>query len=192
MEHRRHRGATASQLTGQTRLVATEHERCDACGFDGGTFGDADLLEALRGLGDRWRHELGAAGASLRTRPAPGTWSAIEYAAHSRDITELHVYGVEQALTGGEPVYPPIDADRLIEDAATGYGDADPDEVCDSLDGAARRLGDLAETAGVDTWDRGITVGATRSDVRRLLEHALHDSVHHLDDVARGLAILDQ
>jgi hypothetical protein len=44
------------------------------------------------------------------------------------------------------------------------------------------------DDAGVDTWTRGLTVGEARSDVRRLLEHALHDSQHHLDDVQSGLA----
>ncbi len=171
--------------------MSSEHEHCDACGFDGGTYGDADLVDALRGLGDRWRQQISAAGAALRTRPAATTWSAIEYAAHSRDITELHLFGVEQALTGLEPVYPPID-EGVIEDAATGYRDADPDDVCESLATAARRLGDLAAAAEPTAWNRGITVGATRRDVRWLLEHALHDSQHHLDDVDRGLTVLGQ
>jgi hypothetical protein len=56
-------------------------------------------------------------------------WSAIEYAAHSRDITALHVFGVQQALTQDEPTYPPIESDELIETAAATYGDADPDVV---------------------------------------------------------------
>ena len=52
----------------------------------------------------------------------------------------------------------------------------------------ADRLAEAAERAGVEAWGRGITVGDARSDVRRLLEHALHDSRHHFDDVRRGLA----
>ena len=36
----------------------------------------------------------------------------------------------------------------------------------------------------------GITIGDERSDVRRLLEHALHDSLHHVGDVTRGLALI--
>jgi hypothetical protein len=39
-------------------------------------------------------------------------------------------------------------------------------------------------------WSRGLTIGDDRSDVRRLLEHALHDSQHHLADVERGLTTL--
>jgi hypothetical protein len=45
-------------------MPATGHERCDACGFDGLTYDDAALIEALRGFGPRWRHLLAEAGPS--------------------------------------------------------------------------------------------------------------------------------
>ena len=163
----------------QARLMGVPmgrvHERCDACGFDGAGYSDSQLLDSVRGLGGRWQQLLAAAGEHLRTRPAPATWSAIEYAAHSRDITRLHVFGVEQALIRDEPAFPPI-SDDLVDDAATGYGSADPGEVGDELSTAALRLVQLAEDAGFDRWNRGLTVGEVRSDVRRLLEHALHDA----------------
>ena len=167
--------------------MARTHERCDACGFDGAAYTDTALLESLRGLGDRWRRQLDAAGDQLRVRPAAATWSAIEYAAHSRDVTALHAYGVEQALVRDEPSFAPIGGDA-IDQAAAAYGAADPDVVAAELSTAAARLAQLADDAGAAAWTRGLTVGTTRSDVRRLLEHALHDSQHHLDDVTRGLA----
>jgi hypothetical protein len=179
------------RAAGQTRAVTRIHERCEACGFDGGGYSDSALLDALRGLGDRWCAQLAEAGDRLRTRPEPATWSAIEYAAHSRDITALHAYGVEQALTGEEPAYPAF-SDDLVEAAVAGYGDADPNGVVDALTAAAERAAQLAEEVGADQWTRGLTVGEVRSDVRRLLEHALHDSLHHLDDVERGLARLSE
>jgi hypothetical protein len=116
-------------------------------------------------------------------------WSAIEYCAHSRDITALHVYGVEQALTVDGPVLPAI-ADDLVERAAAGYEDADPDDVVRALEDEADRLASLAAKAGPNTWSRAITVGDSHLEVRFLLEHALHDSLHHLDDVERGVALL--
>jgi len=54
----------------------------------------------------------------------------------------------------------------------------------------ASRLARLAADAGGASWSRGLTIGDARNDVRRMLEHALHDSVHHLDDVERGLSQL--
>jgi hypothetical protein len=170
--------------------MVREHEHCDACGFDGSTFDDVSLLASLRELGPTWRALIARTGAQLRVRPSPGVWSAIEYAAHSRDITALHVFGVEQALTVDEPVFPAIEGDELIESAAASYGEDDPDDVVDELETEARRLAELADDAGADAWSRGLTIGESRTDVRRLLEHALHDSLHHVDDVERGLSVL--
>jgi len=165
-------------------------ERCDACGFDGSDFGSDSLLAALRELGPSWRTLLRDSGDQLRLRPAPEVWSAIEYAAHSRDITALHAFGVEQALTTDEPAFAAIEGDDLIQSAAATYDRADADEVVLALESEANRLADLAERAGDAAWSRGLTVGDSRMDVRRLLEHALHDSRHHLDDVERGLGTL--
>jgi hypothetical protein len=58
------------------------------------------------------------------------------------------------------------------------------------LEGETGKLADLAQGSGPTSWSRGITIGDSRSDVRLLLEHALHDSHHHLVDVKNGLAIL--
>jgi hypothetical protein len=167
-----------------------EHEQCDACAFDGATFDDASLLVALRDLGARWRAVIGSGGSELRVRPEPEVWSAIEYAAHSRDITALHVFGVEQALTIDEPSFPDIAADELIESAVASYSGVEPAEVVDALGAAANRLAQLAGEAGSDAWTRGLTIGESRSDVRGLLEHALHDSVHHIADVEHGYAAI--
>lgn len=166
-----------------------EHERCAACGFDGGRHDHDALLEALRVLGQRWRVLLADAGTELRTRPEPDVWSAIEYAAHSRDISALHAFGIEQALIVDEPRYPTI-GDDLISAAVAEYAGADPSEVVDELERQAQRIADLAADAGPDAWSRGLTIGTERTEVRRLIEHGLHDSVHHLDDVERGLTLL--
>ena len=167
-----------------------EHEQCAACGFEGGRYDAAALLAALRDLGPRWAALIASCGAEVRIRPEPEVWSAIEYAAHSRDITALHAFGVEQALTIDEPAFPAIEADELIDAAAATYTDADPDSVVTALAQAATRLARLAGDAGAERWSRGLTIGDDRSDVRRLLEHALHDSLHHVADVERGLILL--
>ena len=164
-----------------------EPERCDECGFDGSRFDGPALVAELRALGPSWRTLIESAGPGLRVRPAPKVWSAIEYAAHSRDITALHAFGVEEALTKDEPHYPAIEAD-LVESAADGYVDEQPAPVVDELEKQAERLATLADESGAAAWTRGLTLGAERIDVRRLLEHALHDSTHHLRDVERGLA----
>ncbi|HYA68697.1 MAG TPA: DinB family protein [Acidimicrobiales bacterium] len=164
-----------------------EHEVCAACGFDGASYDDADLVTALRSLGSGWGALIKASGGELRVRPKAGVWSAIEYAAHSRDVTALHVYGVEQALTADEPAFPAIEGEDLVQSAAPSYRDADPEQTVTALEAEASRLAQLAGEAGSQAWSRGLTIGTSRMDVRRLLEHALHDSLHHLIDVDQGL-----
>lgn len=167
-----------------------DHEKCAACDFDGAVYGSSSLLAAIRELGPQWRSILLEAGEELRLRPAPQTWSALEYAAHSRDVTALHVYGVEQALTIEEPRFPEIAGEELVESASASYASEDPEVVGAELEAQARKLADLAKASGPASWSRGITVGDTHSSVRVLLEHALHDSHHHLIDVKNGLATL--
>lgn len=167
-----------------------DRELCVACGFDGAEYDDAALVRAVRSLGPTWRTIVEASGEELRVRPEPRTWSAIEYAAHSRDVTALHAFGVEQALTTDEPTFPAIDGEDLVQSAATSYVEADPEQVVVELEAHASRLARLADDAGPGTWTRGLTIGGSRMDVRRLLEHALHDSLHHVGDVERGLQAL--
>jgi hypothetical protein len=62
--------------------------------------------------------------------------------------------------------------------------------VADHIDRHAHRLLQQADDATPAAWTRGLTIGDRRSDVRRLLEHALHDALHHLDDVEQGLTEL--
>ncbi len=166
-----------------------EPERCEACGFDGARDDEGPLLDAVLAQGPAWRTLLTGAGPELRLRPQPEVWSAVEYAAHTRDVLALHVFGVDQALTVDEPAYPPVGQD-LVDSAATTYGQAGADEVAAELTVQAQRLAQLARDAGSGAWTRGLTLGETRMDVRRLLEHALHDSMHHVDDVERGLVQL--
>ncbi len=164
-----------------------DHELCVACGFDGSVYDAASLVAAVRALGPRWRALLAEAGPELRERPELGVWSAIEYAAHSRDVTALHVFGVGQALNDDEPVFPAIDGDALIEAAATDYATEDPKAVVDAIDSEAARLAGMVGDADAGAWERGVTIGTDRSTVRRMLEHALHDSLHHVYDVEGGL-----
>lgn len=167
-----------------------DHEQCAACGFDGSDYEPEQLVEAIRGLGPEWIRVLLEAGDELRSRPYPDTWSALEYAAHSRDVTALHVFGVEQALTADEPGFPEIAGDELVQSAASSYAAQDPNVVGMELQNQTRTLADLAQESGPASWSRGITLGESRNDVRFLLEHALHDSHHHLVDVDKGLVIL--
>ena len=75
-----------------------------------------------------------------------------------------------------------------VERASESYASEDPIVVGTELEDQTQKLADLAEASGPASWSRGITVGDSHTSVRFLLEHALHDSHHHLVDVENGLA----
>jgi len=166
------------------------HESCGACGFDGELMSDAQVLDEIEALGPAWREILDEAGDDVDRRPEPETWSALEYAAHSRDITALHNFLVEAALESDEPVLPEVDGAGLIDDAAAGYAALDPGVVAEELEFETGGLAARAAAVDRSAWSRGITIGTARQDIRAVLEHGLHDSHHHLVDVRRGLAQL--
>ncbi|MEO6317156.1 MAG: hypothetical protein ABIP36_00080 [Acidimicrobiales bacterium] len=165
------------------------HERCSQCGFDGSRYDDPELLDAIRALIPQWQELLTSAGPELRDRPQPEVWSAFEYAAHSRDITALHVFGVMAALQEDEPVVGDI-GDDVIQSAADAYGGEHLLDVQGGLTAELAGLADRAAAAAPGAWSRGLIITGTRMDVRALLEHALHDSTHHVADVERGLSQL--
>src|SRR5437870_561514 len=63
-------------------------ETCEACRFDSRDWTVPDLEGTLNALGVWWEELVrGVDDAILATRPDPTTWSGVEYAIHSRDIT---------------------------------------------------------------------------------------------------------
>jgi hypothetical protein len=136
-------------------------EVCDECGFDSRRVGD--LAYALRSA-------LTVIGVLLDDseagrKPAPGTWSAAEYAAHA-----VHV--VAECVAEGR-------------DAAGLEAVPDPADVT----GAIAALDEIFDSPARLDLD-GITVDAPFATltVRGNLLHALHDVEHHALDMRRGYA----
>ncbi len=117
-------------------------------------------------------------------------WSALEYAAHSRDVTALHVFGVEQALTVDEPRFPEIAGEELVQSASARYAAQDPGVVGIELEDETGELADLAQESGPPHGPEASHLATRGAMCILLLEHALHDPHRHLVDVENGLAIL--
>jgi hypothetical protein len=170
---------------------------CDECGFDYEALDPADTPAAIRAFAKRYRAPLsrflpGEDGDSLvRQRPAPDTWSALEYAAHVRDVFDNYRRWIGQILHDDRPVLEGPAPDDLA--AERRYNHDDPAEVVEALGANAERLAALVETVPADGWDRvGMRRGEERS-VRLHARRAVHEGSHHLLDIGRGLrAVRDQ
>ena len=165
-------------------------ERCDACGFDGATYDDAALLDAPAIVGAEVADPARGAGPDLRIRPAPEVWSAIEYAAHSRDVTAFHVFGVEQALTVDEPAIPAIAGRPRGGGRGRATAPLSPMKL-------SRHSRSIVAPGVPDRSDAGPVRGCAGSPSVRTASTCVacsstrfHDSRHHLLDVERGFAQL--
>ncbi len=77
--------------------LATVREPCAECGFDAAAIPDDQLAGAVRSLGDAWRTGFVVGAPSVTDRPDDATWSALEYACHTRDV--LAVFASRVTLT---------------------------------------------------------------------------------------------
>lgn len=170
---------------------------CQECGFDYEALDPADAPAAIRSFAKRYRAPLsrflpGEDGDALvRVRPAPDTWSALEYAAHMRDVFDNYDRWVRQILDEEHPTLEGPPPDELAVERH--YNDDDPPAVAEALAANAERLAATFEAVSAGAWDRA---GVRRGEERSVALHArrvVHEGSHHLLDIGRGLrAVRDQ
>ncbi|MBB4744212.1 S-DNA-T family DNA segregation ATPase FtsK/SpoIIIE [Actinoplanes octamycinicus] len=163
--------------------LATEH--CAECGFTYDTVTADELPARLRAAGSLFAAALLAV-ADLRRRPAPETWSALEYTCHVRDVLQVQRERLTLARSTDNPEFPPMGRDeRVITDA---YNSQDPHTVLTGLDQAGEALAAAFATlppagfarTGIYNWPT-----ATTRTMLWLGRHTVHEVVHHLLDIAR-------
>ena len=159
--------------------------RCEECGFDW------DSAESRLGsFGDRYSKPLSRflpnedPNVVLRSRPEPGVWSALEYAAHTRDAFDFYRDRIRRALTEDRPQYELMDPDAVC--AERKYNEEDPLQTASSLSAAEKSLVELLDGLDDAQWARvGIGVDGDERTVRVLARRAEHEAHHHLLDVGR-------
>jgi hypothetical protein len=165
--------------------------RCEECGFDPDSVTSADAADAVRALGKRYRAPLTRllpgedARAVLSKRPDPGVWSAVEYAAHVRDVLALFDRRIAQVLAEDDPDLEVVDHEAAVEEG--GYRELDGAKVADELAAATEGLAQTLTSLAPGDWDRtGRREGEPRS-VLEIARRAVHEGNHHLLDVGRVL-----
>ena len=172
-------------------MTPAETNDCGECGFSDESLGPVEVVAALRTFGRRYTAPLtrflpGEDGdALLRQRPAPGVWSALEYAAHVRDVFAWYDERVRRSLTEDQPSVSGPDQDAAAE--AGRYNELNPETVVAELAANAQKLADTFESLPAEAWDR---VHLRRGQPRTVLfsaRRAVHEGNHHLLDIGRGL-----
>jgi hypothetical protein len=151
---------------------------CPECRF---TPFDANQAAArLRASVPRWRAAL--SGVSATTRPAPLTWSPLEYGCHVRDVDRTMGRRLELMLAHDDVRFENWDQDATaIEDR---YWAQDPATVADELAVAADHAATILDSVTGDQWQRrGTRSNGSQFTVETLAVYFLHDVEHHLHDV---------
>ncbi len=125
---------------------------CPDCGLN--TQGSArGAIAGMTSRNARQWQEVPARPGDLARRPSPGTWPALEYACHVRDVLWLYDERLVLMLTTGGPHYPNWDTDAPA--VARRYAEQDPAQVADPLrrppPWASLHLASRARTASPST-----------------------------------------
>lgn len=174
----------------------SESNDCDECGFVDASVTMTDAVAGLRGFGRRYRAPLtrflpGEDGDALvRARPAPGVWSALEYAAHVRDVFDWYDGWVRRSLVEDRPVAAGPGADEAAEAGA--YNELEPSMVADALAANAERLAATLDAVPEEAVDRVYVRNGHERTVLSTARRAVHEGSHHLLDIGRGLRALRQ
>jgi hypothetical protein len=158
----------------------TLERACPDCGFEAGAVPAGDIARLTLELTQPWPSVLQRPDA--RERPAPEVWSALEYAAHVRDVCRVFDGRVHQLLVEDPAEFENWDQDQAAVDGR--YAELEPTEVAGELVAAAAAVS--ASFAGVpdDAWSRrGIRSNGSHFTVLTLGQYMLHDLAHHLHDV---------
>lgn len=169
-------------------------ERCDACRFVYDDLELDDVPAMLRSYPARYTAALRMAvdRGLERRRPRPETWSALEYACHVRDMLQVQLGRLELALHEERPVFTPMGRDeRAVRER---YNEQDVTTVLTDLDDAANTLASVFEGFDDPQWRRtGVYSWPETADrsLAWVARHTVHEAMHHLDDITRGLEQLE-
>ncbi len=163
---------------------------CAECGYVAEDVELAAIAPGIRANVAQWLDILKADPGRLGTRARPDHWSAIEYAAHVRDVFDLYSYRLGLMLEQDGPHYPNWDQDVTAVEKR--YHESDPAVLATELAAAGERLAAEFDAVEGDGWERtGFRSDGAAFTVASFARYLLHDPVHHVHDVHTGFAELD-
>jgi DinB superfamily len=162
---------------------------CAECGYSYESLGRGQVLEQVTSLAAEHAVLLGSVPAGrLKLHSRPGSWSALEYGCHVRDVLEFQRQRVALAQAGDTPVFASMRRDERA--AEERYNDQNPVVVAGEIIAAAgsftSALGDLSDVGwlrvGLYPWP----VPEIRT-VEWIGRRTVHELAHHLFDERRLL-----
>jgi hypothetical protein len=162
---------------------------CPECGFDATAVALDRIGQMVRDNATEWGRVLSRPRDEVTSRPSDDRWSALEYACHVRDVFHIYDQRLALMLTEDDPDFTNWDQDATA--VAERYDEQDPAQVASAIAEAAGPLADRFDGVAGDAWQRtGNRSDGASFTVASFARYFIHDPVHHLDDVAKGFAVL--
>jgi len=162
-------------------------ETCEQCSFDGSRWTDQDALRSLGVVTPRLRTAVEHLDdATLRSRPGPEVWSAVEYVWHIGEALRLIGDYVDR-IAEGDP-NPSGMGHPTVATSSDPPFEAPLDEVLSQVRSDGRALADRARA--IEDWSRWVNLRGRPRDVAWWVRHANHEIEHHLDDIGRVVVAL--
>ena len=154
---------------------------CPECGFAAADVDFALIPRLVRENAARWQPVLQRT--DVATRPDDQTWSALEYAAHVRDVFRNFDKRLALMLVEDDPAFPNWDQDATA--VSERYNEQEPAVVARELAEAAASVADaFAAVQPAEQRRTGRRSDGARFTVTTMGQYFVHDPVHHLHDVA--------
>lgn len=156
-------------------------EPCPDCGFDTRAVSRDALPALIADIGARWADAMAdPEGAGIR--PAPTTWSRLEYACHVRDVLALATYRIGLMRDEDVPHFANWDQDATAVEER--YGEQDPVQVREDLAREAEVFAAAVADVPADAWSRrGVRGDGADFTIESFTRYLVHDPIHHLTDV---------
>jgi len=160
---------------------------CPFCGTAPGEVDPGELPAALQEQAAAWEVVLaGTDDDRLRARPDDGTWTALEYGCHCRDVLAVMTERVARVLVEDDPDFGWWDHDAAAVDEH--YNEQDPVAVAGDLAANAAWLAGTLTMVEGDEWERAGTRGdGARLSVAGIGRFTLHELAHHRWDAEARL-----
>jgi DinB superfamily len=169
---------------------AAEDHACGSCSLIYAQITVDDAVQAIQALPAQLRAGVDAVPSTLRRqRPDPSTWSVAEYTCHLRDVLISTTIRLHRGRTENAPAVDPMFNDLRAD--LFRYNQANLTAVLEEA--AATMAGLCAEISRMSDpdWERVVLrqPGEQRT-CRWLVRQAMHEGLHHLDDIAAVRASL--
>ncbi|MGH9138381.1 MAG: DinB family protein [Acidimicrobiales bacterium] len=166
-------------------------ERCAGCGFAWEAVSREDVTQRVRDGAAAIADHLAGAGVRAAERPEPQRWSAMEYAAHVRDVLLVMRDRFVVGLVEDVPSFMPMYRDERVQLGL--YGAVTAEDLAGELAASAAMFGRLFDAIDPSQLGREVHYGWPEPAQRSLLwmgQQVVHEVEHHLGDITGDLEVL--